>query len=71
VVYPLSALPERYRLVATLNPASGIVEGFRAALFGTPVPYPPLLWSVTASLLLVFSGAFYFRRVERRFADIL
>ena len=71
VVYPLSALPERYRLVATLNPMSGIVEGFRATLFGTPVPTVPLLWSVIASLLLVFSGAFYFRRVERRFADIL
>ena len=71
VVYPLSALPERYRLVATLNPMSGIVEGFRATLFGTPVPAAPLLWSVAASLLLVFSGAFYFRRVERRFADVL
>ena len=42
VVYPLSALPERYRLVATLNPMSGIVEGFRATLFGTPVPAAPL-----------------------------
>ena len=71
VVYPLSALPERYRIVAALNPMSGIVEGFRATLFGTPVPTVPLLWSVTASLLLVFSGAFYFRRVERRFADVL
>lgn len=71
VVYPLSALPERYRLVATLNPMSGIVESFRATLFGTPVPAVPLLWSVVASLLLVFSGAFYFRRVERRFADVL
>jgi lipopolysaccharide transport system permease protein len=71
VVYPLSALPERYRLVATLNPMSGIVEGFRATLFGTPVQAAPLLWSVVASLLLVFSGAFYFRRVERRFADVL
>jgi lipopolysaccharide transport system permease protein len=71
VVYPLSALPERYRVVATLNPMSGIVEGFRATLFGTPVPYSALLWSVAVSLLLVFSGAFYFRRVERRFADML
>jgi len=71
VVYPLSALPERYRLVATLNPMTGVVESFRAALFGTPVPAVPLLWSVGASLLLVFTGAFYFRRVERRFADVL
>jgi lipopolysaccharide transport system permease protein len=71
VVYPLSALPERYRGVAALNPVSGIVETFRATLFGTPVPYAPLAWSVTASLILLFSGAYYFRRVERRFADVL
>lgn len=71
VVYPLSALPERYRAVATLNPMSGIVEAFRATLFGTPIPYMALTWSVGAALLLIFSGAFYFRRVERRFADVL
>lgn len=71
VVYPLSALPERYRLIATLNPMCGIVEAFRATLFGTPMPYGPLLWSVAASLLLLVTGAFYFRRVERRFADVL
>lgn len=71
VVYPLSALPERYRAIAILNPMSGIVEGFRATLFGTPIPYGPLAWSFAASLLLMFSGTFYFRRVERRFADVL
>lgn len=71
VVYPLSALPEKYRVLAALNPMAGIVEGFRATLFGTPIPYTALLWSIGVSLLLLFSGAFYFRRVERRFADIL
>lgn len=71
VVYPLSALPERYRPIAILNPMSGIVEAFRATLFGTPMPYGPLLWSIAVSLLLLVSGAFYFRRVERRFADVL
>lgn len=71
VIYPLSALPERYRDLAVFNPMSGIVESFRATLFGTPVPYAPLLWSVVSSLILLVTGAFYFRRVERRFADIL
>jgi lipopolysaccharide transport system permease protein len=71
VVYPLAALPARYRTVAVLNPMSGIVEAFRATLFGTAVPTMPLLWSVAASLLLLLTGAFYFRRAERRFADIL
>jgi lipopolysaccharide transport system permease protein len=71
VVYPLAALPERYRLIAALNPMSGIVEAFRAALFGTAVPATPLLWSVAASLIFLVTGAFYFRRAERRFADLL
>lgn len=71
VVYPLAALPQRYRAVAVLNPMSGIVEAFRATLFGTAVPVMPLLWAVAASLLLLFTGAFYFRRAERRFADVL
>jgi homopolymeric O-antigen transport system permease protein len=71
VIYPLSALPERYRVLAVVNPVSGIVETFRATLFGTPVPFAPLLWSVGSSAILLATGAYYFRRVERRFADIL
>jgi lipopolysaccharide transport system permease protein len=71
VVYPLSALPEKYHWIAIANPAAGIVEAFRASLFGTPMPFMPLLWSITATVLLVVSGAFYFRRMERLFADVL
>jgi lipopolysaccharide transport system permease protein len=71
VVYPLAALPERYRLIATLNPMSGIVEGFRATLFGTAIPLQALGWSAIASIVLLITGAFYFRRAERRFADVL
>lgn len=71
VVYPLSALPERYRAIAVWNPMAGIVEAFRATLFGTPFPTWPLAWSVAAALLLLVSGAYYFRRMERRFADLL
>jgi lipopolysaccharide transport system permease protein len=71
VVYPIEALPARYRLLAQLNPVSGIIEAFRATLFGTPVSAGPLAWSVAASLLMCAGGAFYFRRMERLFADIL
>jgi len=71
VVYPLTALPERYRQLAVWNPATGLVEAFRATLYGTPLPGLPLLWSIVASLLLLVSGAYYFRRMERLFADIL
>jgi len=71
VVYPLSALPAKYQFVAKLNPMTGIAEAFRWALFGTPIAPLPLVWSIVVAVSLLFSGAYYFRRVERRFADIL
>ncbi|HYK01383.1 MAG TPA: ABC transporter permease [Thermoanaerobaculia bacterium] len=71
VVYPLAALPPAYRPFAIANPATGIVEAFRGCLFGTPVPAGALAWSIAASLLLLASGALYFRRMERLFADTL
>jgi len=71
VVYPIAAIPERYQWIAYINPMSGIVEAFRACLLGTPFEAPLLIWSAVAAVLLLVSGAFYFRRMERRFADIL
>lgn len=71
VVYPLSKLPERYRPLILANPMTGIVETFRAAVFGSPLPVGPLVWSVVASILVFVGGAFYFRRMEKMFADVL
>ena len=71
VVYPLSAVPQKYRWLAILNPATGLIEAFRGTLFGTNLDLTPLLWSVAAAVLLFVSGALYFRRMERLFADEL
>jgi lipopolysaccharide transport system permease protein len=71
VVYPLTAIPERYRPLAYLNPMSGVVETFRVALFGGRVTPLMLLSPLLFALLFFVSGAFYFRRMERQFADIL
>lgn len=71
VVYPMTAIPDRYRWIALANPMTGVVEGFRACLLGTPFAPESLIWSTLAALLLLVSGAFYFRRMERRFADLL
>ena len=71
VVYPLSALPERYRNLAILNPMTGLVEAFRATTLGTPVHTTALAWSVAVTVVLLISGTLYFRRMERRFADVL
>lgn len=72
VVYSSSLLPEQWRIVYGLNPMAAAIEGFRWALLGTGKP--PGLMFVVASLiavLLLVSGTFYFRRLERLFAEVL
>jgi lipopolysaccharide transport system permease protein len=71
VAYPSSLLPEPWRTVYGLNPMVGVVEGFRWALLGTDAP-GALLWvSVTIAALILLSGLYYFRRMERTFADVV
>lgn len=72
IAYPSSLLDEKWQLVYGLNPMVGVVEGFRWALLGTETaPGPMILVSSAASLVLLLSGAFYFRRMERSFADVV
>jgi lipopolysaccharide transport system permease protein len=72
IAYPSSLLGEPWRTVYGLNPMAGVVEGFRWALLGTAAPPASLLAASTvAALALLASGAFYFRRMERTFADIV
>lgn len=72
VAYPLSEIPDTWRWLYSLNPMVAVVEGFRWALVGQGTTYQamPLLWiSILSSLVLLISGVFYFRRMERTFAD--
>jgi lipopolysaccharide transport system permease protein len=70
IAYPSSLIPERWRALYGVNPMAGVVEGFRWALLGTGhAPGPLLTVSVLTSVLLLVSGLFYFRRMERTFAD--
>lgn len=72
IAYPSSLLGEPWRTVYGLNPMAGVVEGFRWALLGTGEPPGAMLAaSVLAALALLASGAFYFRRTERTFADVI
>jgi lipopolysaccharide transport system permease protein len=72
IAYPSSLLPEPWRTVYGLNPMVGVVEGFRWALLGTKTaPAPIIAVSSTAALLILVTGAFYFRRMEKTFADIV
>jgi len=72
IAYPSSLLPEPWRTVYGLNPMAGVVEGFRWALMGTDTqPGPMILVSTVAAVTLLVSGAFYFRRMEKTFADLV
>lgn len=72
IAYPSSLLPEPWRTIYGLNPMVGVVEGFRWGLLGSGrSPGLPLLVSTIAALTLTISGAFFFRRVERTFADVV
>ena len=72
VVYPSSLLSEPWRTVYGINPMAGVVEGFRWALLGTNTkPGPIIFVSTLVALVLLISGAFYFRRLEKSFADVV
>src|SRR5262249_13836605 len=72
IAYPSSMLPEPWRIVYGLNPMAGVVEGFRWALLGSnSAPGPIIAVSATAALVILVTGAFYFRRMERTFADVV
>lgn len=72
IVYPTSMVPEKYRLIYALNPMTGVIEGFRSALLGT-VAFPTqlILIAATVSIALFIFGLFYFKQMERYFADII
>jgi lipopolysaccharide transport system permease protein len=72
IAYPSSLLPEFWRPFYGLNPMVGVVEGFRWALLGTDTaPGPIIVVSSLMALLFLISGAFYFRRMEKTFADVV
>lgn len=72
IAYPSSLMNPKWRLLYGLNPMVGVVEGFRWALLGTGnSPGPMLGVSAITSLLILIGGAFYFRRMEKTFADVV
>ncbi len=72
VVYPSSLLSEPWRTIYGINPMVGVIEGFRWALLGTSTPPGMMVFiSFGAAVLLLVSGAFYFRRMEKSFADVV
>ncbi|MEI8132531.1 MAG: ABC transporter permease [Leptolinea sp.] len=73
IAYPASLVPEKWRLIYALNPMTGVVEGFRWALLGSSASAPTSILAVSTgiSILVLITGLYYFRRMERRFADMV
>lgn len=72
IAYPSSLLDEPWRTIYGINPMAGVVEGFRWALLGTDTaPGPIIIVSTIVALALLVSGALYFRRMEKTFADVV
>jgi lipopolysaccharide transport system permease protein len=71
VIYPVSFLPDRWRWALRLNPLSGIIEGFRDAIFGRPFNWNGIAISAAITLGLLAGAAHVFRRMEGEFADVI
>jgi lipopolysaccharide transport system permease protein len=71
VIYPTSFLPQRWRLLFALNPMTGIIEGYRSALFGQAFNWKALVVATAITLAALVYASFSFRRMEKSFADIV
>jgi lipopolysaccharide transport system permease protein len=72
VVYPASYIPEEYRLLYALNPMVGVIEGFRSAILSTnPMPWDLIVVGAISAVIIALSGALYFKRREKFFADVI
>ena len=71
VLYSASSIPAQYRLLYSLNPIVGVVEGYRSCLLGTPMPWEFILPGMISSVVLLLTGAMYFRRMERVIVDVI
>lgn len=72
VAYPVSIVPEKWRLLYSLNPMVGVIEGFRWAILGTERPdWMVMIVSSLVVVVLLVSGLVYFKRMEQTFADVI
>jgi lipopolysaccharide transport system permease protein len=72
VGFSSAVVPQAWRAIYYLNPMAGVIDGFRWAILGTDLPYPPgLIISAAVSLALLFTGLRIFRRMEATFADTI
>jgi lipopolysaccharide transport system permease protein len=71
IVYSASSIPDSYRFIYSLNPIVAVIEGYRACLLGSPIPWLFILPGLFTAIILLLGGAFYFSRMERVFVDVI
>jgi lipopolysaccharide transport system permease protein len=71
IIYPSSLVPDEWRWALVLNPLTGVIEAFRAALLGRQIPWPELGYSAAFGFVLLLTSFYQFRRMERSFAEFI
>jgi lipopolysaccharide transport system permease protein len=73
VGFPSSVVPDQWRLLYSLNPMVGVIDGFRWAILGPPaeIYWPGFVLSLVLTVIILALGIAYFRRTERTFADVI
>lgn len=71
ILYSASAIPENYRIVYSFNPIVGVVEGYRSVLLGYSIPWVYVLPGMFTAIVLVITGAIYFKKMERIVVDVI
>jgi lipopolysaccharide transport system permease protein len=71
IIYPSSIMPARWRWALAINPQAGIIETFRASLFGRPLNWTMIMTSTAITLAGLICSAYIFRRMEKSFADVV
>jgi lipopolysaccharide transport system permease protein len=71
IVYSASKMTPQHRLIYSLNPLVGVIEGFRGCILGTPLPWTYILPGILTTVLMVLCSLLYFNRTERIFADVI
>jgi len=71
IIYPSSLIPDKWRWLFILNPLTGLIEGYRSAIFGTPFDFVGLGVSIFIIFAALIYSAYTFRQMERGFADIV
>jgi len=71
ILYTASSIPEKYRLIYSLNPIVAVVEGYRACLLGTPMPWEFILPGAAVAAFMLLFAMLYFKKMERVFVDVI